>query len=153
MYSGTTLKGKVMRRVSYRAAGGVVYREGQILLLDRPSRNEIRLPKGHIEKDESEAEAALREVSEETGYARLEIVADLGTQHAEFRDRYKKRDVQRDERFFLMFLKNRDGLKAAQPEEQFVRIWVNAENACERLTFGTEREFVRRALRWLEKHR
>ena len=67
-----------IRSVSYRSAGGVVYADGRILLLDRPTRGEIRLPKGHIERDESDEDAALREVTEETGYACLEIVADLG---------------------------------------------------------------------------
>jgi 8-oxo-dGTP pyrophosphatase MutT (NUDIX family) len=152
LWMNAKLKGKAMQGVYYRSAGGVVYWDGQILLLDRPSRREIRLPKGHIESEESDADAALREVTEETGYACLEIVADLGTLRVEFRDAYKHRDVQRDERFFLMFLKANGKVKAKQPEAQFLPRWVPSDEACEHLTFEAEREFVRRALRWLEQH-
>jgi len=67
-----------MRHVTYVAAGGVVIHEGQVLLLDRPGRGEVRLPKGHVEPGEEPAEAALREVREEAGYADLAILADLG---------------------------------------------------------------------------
>lgn len=49
-----------------RAAGGVVLNdEGAVLMIRLRQRWD--LPKGHIEADESSAEAALREVEEETG--------------------------------------------------------------------------------------
>jgi 8-oxo-dGTP pyrophosphatase MutT (NUDIX family) len=141
---------KAMKSVYYRSAGGVVYRDGQILLLDRPSRGEIRLPKGHVESGESDAEAALREVTEETGYASLEIVADLGMLRVEFHDAYKDRDVLRDERFFLMYLQADGHGKTNEPEAQFVPRWIPSDKASDRLTFKSEKEFVRRALRWLK---
>ncbi len=56
----------------------VVFRGIQVLLLARPRKGEIRLPKGHIDPDETPVETALRETVKETGYANLEIVADLG---------------------------------------------------------------------------
>ena len=67
-----------MKSVDYVAAGGVIIRDGQMLLLDRPRRGEIRLPKGHVDPGETHDETALRESAEETGYADLEIVEDLG---------------------------------------------------------------------------
>ena len=139
-----------MSSIYYRSAGGVVYWDGRILLLDRPSRGETRLPKGHVESGESDAEAALREVTEETGYACLEIVADLGVRHVEFHDAYKDRDVQRDERFFLMYLQAGGQVKRNDPEAQFVPRWVPSDKASGLLTFDSEREFVRRALHWLK---
>ena len=51
----------------YTAAGGVVVRGEDVLVLRRPGRDEIRLPKGHVEPGEGLAEAALRETREETG--------------------------------------------------------------------------------------
>ena len=36
----------------YEAAGGVVARDGKVLLLWRPARDEIRLPKRHVEPGE-----------------------------------------------------------------------------------------------------
>jgi len=136
-----------MHQVYYQAAGGVVIDDGRVLLLDRPGRGEVRLPKGHIEAGESPLEAALREVCEETGYAGLEVVADLGTQQVRFV--HRERQVTRDERYFLMRL--RDGRQVARGahEQQFIPIWVPAADAPERLTFEVEREFMWRALRWV----
>jgi 8-oxo-dGTP pyrophosphatase MutT (NUDIX family) len=132
----------------YRAAGGVVVREGKMLVLDRPTRGEVRLPKGHVELGESPCEAALRETREETGYADLEIVADLGTLMSHFVNPHKGRDVMREEIYFLMRL--RSDAQAARDEtdeEQFRVLWFPLDEAPARLTFETEREFARRAVR------
>lgn len=50
-----------------RAAGGVVVREGRIAVVHRPYRADWSLPKGKLEKGETDEQAALREVLEETG--------------------------------------------------------------------------------------
>jgi 8-oxo-dGTP diphosphatase len=55
-----------------RAAGGVVRRRGadgsdEIALVHRPAYDDWTFPKGKLEDGESEEEAALREVEEETG--------------------------------------------------------------------------------------
>jgi 8-oxo-dGTP pyrophosphatase MutT (NUDIX family) len=50
-------------------AGGVIWLGRGMIVLVRPlnGRNEWLLPKGHIEKGETAAQAAIREVLEETG--------------------------------------------------------------------------------------
>lgn len=54
-----------------RAGGGVVWRRGpggvEVLLVHRPTYDDWTLPKGKAEEGESDQEAALREVVEETG--------------------------------------------------------------------------------------
>ena len=49
------------------AAGGVVVRDGRVLLVHRPRYDDWSLPKGKLDPGESFEEAALREVEEETG--------------------------------------------------------------------------------------
>ena len=56
------------RTERYLAAGGVVVHDNQVLVLRRPHRAEVRLPKGHVEPGEDAAEAAIRETQEESGY-------------------------------------------------------------------------------------
>lgn len=49
------------------SAGGLVVREGHVLLIATAGGRRWQLPKGHVEPGESAAQAALREVREETG--------------------------------------------------------------------------------------
>jgi 8-oxo-dGTP diphosphatase len=50
-----------------RAAGGVVARDGHVVLVHRPRYDDWSFPKGKAEKGESDEDCALREVAEETG--------------------------------------------------------------------------------------
>lgn len=50
-----------------RAAGGVVVRAGEVLVVHRPRYDDWSLPKGHVDDGESWEQTARREVLEETG--------------------------------------------------------------------------------------
>jgi 8-oxo-dGTP pyrophosphatase MutT (NUDIX family) len=56
-----------------RAGGGIVWRRHggpvQILVVHRPRYDDWSLPKGKCDEGESDADCALREVEEETGFA------------------------------------------------------------------------------------
>lgn len=56
-----------------RAAGGVVVRDGKVLLVHRPKYDDWTFPKGKADDGESDEDCALREVHEETG-----LVCELG---------------------------------------------------------------------------
>jgi 8-oxo-dGTP pyrophosphatase MutT (NUDIX family) len=137
------LQGSGSELVRYQAAGGVVVDGDRVLVLRRPSWGEMRLPKGHIDPGETPRATALREVSEESGYADLEIVADLGTQVVEFD--WNERHYVRDERYFLMRLRSEQKLaRNRHDEHQFIPDWVTWDEAITLLTFEAEREWVRR---------
>ena len=127
----------------YVSAGGVVVDDGRVLVLQRPSRNEVRLPKGHIKPGETVREAALRETSEESGYLDVTIEADLGSQMVTFH--HKGRRVVREERYFLMALLRQRGEPRGGGEAQFEPQWLAWEDALTALSFEAEREWVRRA--------
>ncbi|MDR1180395.1 MAG: NUDIX domain-containing protein, partial [Bacteroidales bacterium] len=68
-----------------RTAGGLVVKDNKILSIYRYERWD--LPKGHVEGSETDQEAAMREVTEETGIDGLSISKDLGyTFHIFFAD-------------------------------------------------------------------
>lgn len=130
--------------IRYSAAGGVVMNGEHVLVLRRPSRHEIRLPKGHIEAGEEPDVAALREVEEESGYGGLQISADLGTQTTEFNNPGKGHII-REERFFLVQAADGNGPQPGPHEDQYEPEWVSWDEAERILTYSVEREWVRRA--------
>lgn len=151
-----------MKVKEYRAAGGVVLdNDGRVLLLERDVErggrvvHEVRLPKGHVEAGESDEQAAVREVCEESGYCDLHILADLGENRVEFERSDKA--VRRDERYYLMRLaadRNRgQNVKPGSEEALFRPLWAaDLVEAERRLTFASEREFARRAAQALSDH-
>ena len=50
-----------------RAAGGVLVRDGEVLLVHRPRYDDWSFPKGKRDKGETDEQCAVREVEEETG--------------------------------------------------------------------------------------
>lgn len=144
---------------TYATAGGIVLDDaGRVLLLERDVLrdgrvvHEVRLPKGKIDPGESNEQAALREVGEESGYWEVEIIGDLGSAQIEF-DKPGWR-VVREDHYFLMRLTSphRAGMKVAPDSEEalFVPLWVkDPGEAQERLTFESEKIFARRAAAWL----
>lgn len=139
--------------ISYTASGGVVTNaEGtHVLLLIRPERDEVRLPKGHVEPEEALADAALREVIEEAGYDDLEIITDLGEQLVAFP--LGDKAVQRTEHYFLMRARTLHQTERPQPDDQqFFTIWVPWDEALTHLTFEAEQMWIRRARRRMEQN-
>lgn len=144
-----------MKTIRYKSAGGVVAQrdllpdlpaaETFLLLLDRPGRAEVRLPKGHIDPGESAEEAALRETSEETGFGDLRIIKDLGCRTVEFD--YKGAHYIREERYFLMeLLSPRQITRPPKDAKQFRVLWEPLAGAGDRLTFEAERLFAKDAV-------
>jgi 8-oxo-dGTP pyrophosphatase MutT (NUDIX family) len=73
-YVGSTLLGQSKR---WTVAHGVVIEDGQVLLIKRPTPRVWEFPGGGIEKGEPPADAAVREVWEETGL-RVEVIREIG---------------------------------------------------------------------------
>jgi 8-oxo-dGTP pyrophosphatase MutT (NUDIX family) len=136
--------------IEYVAAGGVIIHEGQMLLLDRPRRGEIRLPKGHVDPGETHDETALRETVEETGYADLEIVVDLGERIVEFDS--EGRHYRRTEHYYLLRkVSDRQQPRSFKDEQQFRPFWAPMAEAVTLLTFLAEQEVALRAMMAYQK--
>jgi 8-oxo-dGTP pyrophosphatase MutT (NUDIX family) len=133
------------------SAGGVVYcraADGHLrlaILLDKHSN--WGLPKGHLDGDETEVEAAHREIAEEIG-----LTCEMGplVQRIEY-PVFKKEEWRN--KVVTYFLARAEECAALTPaaEEGISNVqWVTPETALSMLTFDRVREVVRRALTMLD---
>lgn len=137
-----------------RSAGGVVFRHdhgGARILLLKHTSGKWMLPKGTIEEGETPEAVALREVREETGISRVQVVADLGEERYFFFWRSENTYYDKTVHYFLLeFLGGEEA--APQTEEGFVACeWVRVDEAMERIKYKETREVVRRAKERLEE--
>ena len=127
------------------SAGGVVVRDGDVIVIVPRRRGAqgntvLGLPKGHLDGDETELQAAIREVREETG-----VVAEPVEKLGEISYTYERRGQSIDKRVAFYLLEYRSGELAHDHEVDQVR-WLPLEEAARTLTYEGEREMVERAL-------
>ena len=132
------------------SAGGVVYRvdvgpEGApqpLFLLIRDSYRNWGFPKGHLEDGERPADAAMREVAEETGVAALQLRGEIATIDWHFR--FRGRLIHKVCHFFLMETpaaetcpQRAEGITACR--------WAPYEEASQLVSYANARQVLRRA--------
>lgn len=126
-----------------RSAGGVVLRQQEVLLIrvsDMKGRPVWSFPKGRIDAGESPAQAAVREVLEETGWS-CRIDADLSTTEYWFQRegrRFRKTVV-----WFKMAPIELTGIPDGEVEDAQ---WVERTEALRRLTYASDAALLSRAL-------
>jgi len=135
--------------ISEHSAGGVVFRRKEKgrtiewLVCKHSGYHKWVLPKGIIESDESPDDAALREVSEETGI-KAKIVKRITLDVAY---KYTKNGILVDKKveFFLMEYASGD-IKDYCWEMEEVK-WVKVEEALKLLEFPTEKRVFEQAVK------
>jgi 8-oxo-dGTP pyrophosphatase MutT (NUDIX family) len=119
------------------AAGGVVVRDGRVLLVHRPRYDDWTFPKGKLDPGESFELAALREVEEETG-----IVCSLGRELPAAR--YHVGDRPKLVRYWLMTPQSETPF-VPNDETDDLR-WVTPDDARALLTYDRDREVLAAAV-------
>jgi len=125
-----------------RSAGGLVVRGGEVLLIATAGGRRWQLPKGHVEPGESLAEAAEREVREETGVTGR-IVATLPAIDYSFVEKDGRR-VRKHVDYFLLEYVAGDAADHDPVEVDAAR-WFPWPEALRRLTHVNERRVAERA--------
>ncbi|HYP27709.1 MAG TPA: NUDIX domain-containing protein [Blastocatellia bacterium] len=130
------------------SAGGVAYRRKgeaiEIAIISVGEHNRWQLPKGLIDKNETSAEAALREVREEAG---------IETEMIDLIDKveywyYAKRGVKRirfHKSVYFYLLKYRSGDTKDHDREVNEARWVDIDTGLSMLTFKSEKNMVIKA--------
>lgn len=127
------------------AAGGIVEKDGQFVSIMRKGIPD--LPKGHIEIGETPEQAALREVEEETGIGKLQIVKELpSTWHC-----YFENDEWKLKRTYWYLMQTEDTIQPKpQTEEGITEIKLIGNEELEtflRETFRSISEILAKDLR------
>ena len=123
-----------------RAAGGVVSRNGEegsieVVVVHRAAYDDWSLPKGKLHPGESDEQAALREVAEETGLRCL-LGRDLGI--VEYRDR-------RDRKKIVRYWEMQPVGGALEPAHEVdVARWLPLRDAHRQLTYERDRQVLDR---------
>jgi ADP-ribose pyrophosphatase YjhB (NUDIX family) len=126
------------------SAGGVVVNKDGLIMIVSQKGNSWSLPKGHIEAGEDKLSAALREIKEESGIDRLELIKSLGS--------YKRYKISKDGKsidkselktiHIFLFKTNQNDLKPIDKDNPEAR-WVKKEQAIELLTRIEDKEFLK----------
>jgi 8-oxo-dGTP pyrophosphatase MutT (NUDIX family) len=139
-----------LRRVDETSAGGLVLdRRGPgangalIGRLDRRRRLLWSLPKGHVERGETEEDTAVREVMEETGI-RGAVVGKLGT--IDFWFVADGRRIHKTVHHFLLVATDPDdGLELSDEDVEVSEVaWVPLGEVASRLAYADERRLLER---------
>ena len=123
------------------SAGGVVAKKGKVLLVkvrNLEGKKVWTFPKGHLEKGESELEAALREVEEETGWRCRKVKGLLSVRYNFSRD---GRPVAKRVKWYWLEPVEKVGKPDA--EEVIRTRWVTPAEAGKRLRYPSDFKLLR----------
>ncbi|MEM4348474.1 MAG: bis(5'-nucleosyl)-tetraphosphatase [Candidatus Anstonellaceae archaeon] len=131
-----------------KSCGAVIFREEdgrRFYLLLHYEEGHWDLPKGHMEKEESELETALREIEEETGLDQLQI-------YDGFRKTITYYFVRKGERVLkevVFFLAKTQQKEVVLSNEHVGFVWLPFKLALKKLTYDNTRQVLAEAERFL----
>ncbi len=138
--------------IEKRSAGGIVYRNGQVLTLNVTKHNEIVFPKGTIEPNEAPEQTAIREILEETGY-HVKVIKLIGTNDYNFTE--NNQDYHKTVTYFLCQLVDENEqphptLEQYEQDEGFENLWLDVDEAKQKLTYQQAKDLLEKALKLLD---
>ena len=125
--------------VKEKSCGCIIINDGKVLLI-KSTRGHWDFPKGHIEKNETEKETALREVKEETN---LDVAI---TSEKKYINHYIT-DTEIDKTVVYFIAKKIGGEEKPQEGETIEVKWFEFKEALETLTFDNTKEILKNVLK------
>lgn len=131
--------------IKEKSCGAVVYKKEKdkiYILIEEMKGGHFSIPKGHVEDNETEVETALREIKEETN---LDVALDSNFREVVSYSPYQ--NCIKDVVFFIAEAKTFD------TKEQLIEVskiyWLEPYDAINKLTFESDKEVVRKALKYI----
>jgi len=122
-------------------AGGIVTNnKGQIVVVSQKGTS-WSLPKGHIEQGEGALAAARREIYEESGLSRLQLVKELGS-YERYKLGAKGEDDTAELKTIFMFLFTTDETELRPIDRDNPEaLWIDKDQVAALLTHPKDKEF------------
>lgn len=133
------------------SAGGVIIKKERgkpRVFLIKDSYGRWTWPKGHIEKGEKPEVAALREITEETGLKKIEILKRIGKQEYYFT--LKKKLIFKTVYIFLIKAAARQKFRI-QTREIEKGGWFSAEEALKKIEYKGSLPLLRKGIKVFQK--
>lgn len=125
--------------INEKSAGCIIIENEKILLVKQTSGN-WGFPKGHLEKGESETEAAIRETKEETN---LDVT--ILDENKRYSIEYDTNKGAHKEAVYFLAKKNSNNITRQESEITEIR-WFNFKEAIETISFENAKELLRKVL-------
>jgi bis(5'-nucleosidyl)-tetraphosphatase len=135
--------------IEKKSAGAVIFNETlgeRYYLLLLYDAGHWDFPKGGIEQGESELDAVIREVREETGITDLKLIEGF-RQTISYQFKSTEGEINKT---VVFYLGNTSTFKVTLSHEHRAYAWLKFEDALEQLTFDTARSVLKVAHRFLE---
>ena len=131
------------------SAGGVVFRKkGKDIdvLLIRDSYGKIAFPKGHVERGETQEQAALRETAEEVNLEKLKVIRKIGSNSFWFTQDGER--IYKTVHYFL--IESEDAAAEPSPQWEIDKcFWVRLEEFPKMETYKNLESIVKKAVKFL----
>ena len=133
--------------VQEKSVGAIIFRKEadgdfKYLLLHYKYKSDYwDIPRGRIEKDESEEQTALREIKEETGLYDIHFVPKFHEKVSWF----YRRDGEAIFKEVIILLAETMSRDIVLSTEHIGYVWLNYEKACEKITFGNAKGVLEKA--------
>lgn len=138
----------------YSAGSVLVNSKNQIYLIHQTARDEWLLPKGTIEKDETELETAIRETKEETGYMEFTVLTKkpLNIERYSFNHPSTGELVKKKVTYFVLKVKSMKQIKTPEMEaENLEGGWFDIDKAKDKVSFEGVKDIIDQAKEFLVK--
>ena len=121
-----------------KCCGCIILNEGKVLLV-KHNVGHWGFPKGHMEKDETELQTAIREVKEETN-----IDVEIQEEKRYIDEYYSSEDTFKQVVYFLATCKN---IVAKAQEAEIAQIeWVPIKEAVNKLTYENAKKLLKQVI-------
>ncbi len=131
-----------------RSSGGIVLNtRGEIVLVSQHlSGKAWSFPKGHVENNENDLDAAKREIHEETGLVNLDFIKDLGSYKRFVLSAKGKDDINKPKIIHLFLFKTTELKLKANDKRIFDVKWFKKDEVTKKLSSLGDSKYFKQIL-------